>query len=70
MTGNQMSGPGVYTIRVQLIAGMVPVNLVHEIADVGFDYGMSAKNVADGIIDGHMILYERVKAVRVRGGVR
>lgn len=70
MTGNQMCGPGVYTIRVQLIAGMVPVNLVHEIADVGFDYGMSAKNVADGIIDGHMILYERVKAVRVRGGVR
>ena len=70
MTHNQIRGPGVYTIRVQLIAGMVPINLVHEIADAGFDYGMSAKDIADGIVDGHMILYERLKTVRVKGGVR
>lgn len=59
----QLSGSGNYTIRVQLIAGMVPVNLVHEISDVGFDYGMSARDVADGVVDGHMILYEKVETV-------
>lgn len=59
----QLTGPGNYTIRVQLIAGMVPVNLVHEISDVGFDYGMSARDVADGVVDGHMVLYEKVDTV-------
>jgi hypothetical protein len=42
---------------------MVPVNLVHEISDVGFDYGMSARDVADGVVDGHMVLYEKVDTV-------
>lgn len=65
VTHNQMRGPGRYTIRVQLIAGMVPINLVHEISDVGFDYHMSAENVAKGIIDGHMILYDRTKSVSI-----
>lgn len=56
-------GHGPYTIRVQLIAGMVPVNLVHEISSVGFDYGMSARQVADAVVAGHMILYERTAQV-------
>ena len=47
---------------------MVPVNLIHEISNVGFDYGMSAKAVADGVVDGHMILYDRTKIIRVRSG--
>ncbi|MDG1893954.1 MAG: multiheme c-type cytochrome [Fuerstiella sp.] len=68
VTPNQLRGPGTYTIRVQLIAGMVPVNLVHEISDVGFDYGMSAKAVADGVVAGHMVLYDRTKTIRVRSG--
>jgi hypothetical protein len=68
VTPNQLRGAGTYTIRMQLIAGMVPVNLIHEISDVGFDYGMSAKAVADGVVDGHMILYDRTKVIRVRSG--
>lgn len=60
-------GRGPFTIRVQMIAGMVPVNLVHEISSVGFDYGMSAQEVADAIVNGHMVLYERT---RVAGGGR
>lgn len=60
-------GRGPYTIRVQMISGMVPVNLIHEISSVGFDYGMSAKQIADAVVDGHMILYERTK---VAGGSR
>ncbi len=56
-------GQGPYTIRVQLIAGMVPVNLVHAISSAGFDYGMSAKQIADAVVAGHMILYQRTTCV-------
>ena len=63
---NQLPCPGNYMIRVQLIAGMVPVNLVHEISDVGFDYGMSARQVARGVVDGHLVIQESIKRVRVR----
>ena len=38
---------------------MVPVNLVHIISFVGFDYGMSAKDIANGIVAGHLSLHER-----------
>ena len=57
---------GPYTIRAQLISGMVPVNLVHEISSVGFDYGMSAREVADAVVDGHMVLYEHTTRVGER----
>lgn len=45
----KLSGPGTYTVSAKLIAGMVPINLVDEIKDVGFDYGMSAHDVALGV---------------------
>jgi hypothetical protein len=37
---------------------MVPVNLFHEIKDVGFDYFMSAREVADRVVEGHLVLWE------------
>jgi Cytochrome c554 and c-prime len=55
----QLCGTGPYTARVQLIAGMVPVNLVQEISSVGFDYGMSAREVAAEVVRGHMVLHTR-----------
>jgi len=61
----QLIGPGPFTVRVQLIAGMVPVNLIHVITPGGFDYGMSAKDVADGVVEGHQILYEEVETIDV-----
>jgi nitrate/TMAO reductase-like tetraheme cytochrome c subunit len=66
LKGKQITGAGTYTVRVQLIAGMVPVNLVHEISDVGFDYGMSAKQLARAIVDGHLVVHERISQVRVK----
>ena len=50
---------GPFQANIRLIAGMVPVNLIYEIQDVGFDYGMSPRAVADAIVDGHQILWER-----------
>nr|MBP9838172.1 hypothetical protein [Pseudomonadota bacterium] len=46
-------------LNVKLIAGMVPVNLVKEISEVGFDYNMSPKEVADAVVAGHQILWEK-----------
>ena len=45
----KLTGAGTYNVSAKLIAGMVPVNLIDEIKDVGFDYGMSAHQVALGV---------------------
>ena len=50
---------GPYRIHVEIKAGMVPVNLIHEIKDVGFDYGLSAREVAERVVAGHLVLWER-----------
>ena len=55
----QLTGCGPYTVSVQVVAGMVPVNLIHAIADVGFDYDLSAREVATRIVEGHLVLHER-----------
>lgn len=43
-----------YKALVQLKAAMVPVNLVNEIRDVGFDYNMSARQIADNLVKGYV----------------
>jgi hypothetical protein len=45
--------PGPYRARVRLVSQMVPVNLVMEIQDVGFDYGMSALDIARNLVNGY-----------------
>ena len=50
---------GPYSANVKLIAQMVPVNLIHEIQGVGFDYFMSPREIADGVVEGAQILYDR-----------
>ncbi len=55
------SGP--YRVRIQIKSGMVPPNLIHEIGIVGFDYGLSAREVADAVVDGHIVIEERELAL-------
>lgn len=43
-----------FTVKVQLKAAMVPVNLVNEIKDVGFDYGLSARDISETLAFGHV----------------
>ena len=50
---------GPYYANVKIKAGMVPVNLIHEIEGVGFDYGMSAREVAEKVVEGHLVVRER-----------
>ena len=63
----QLTGQEPYRIEVKLIAAMVPVNLVHEVAAVGFDYGLSAQEVAARVVEGHMVLWERALPVSLNG---
>jgi hypothetical protein len=56
---SQLTGCGPYSVHVQLIQGMVPVNLVHEIESVGFDYDMSPREVAKRVVEGHIVIQQR-----------
>lgn len=60
-----LTGRGPYRVHVEIKAGMVPVNLVHEIKDVGFDYGLSAREVAERVVAGHQVLWEREATVEL-----
>ncbi|MDF1662711.1 MAG: multiheme c-type cytochrome [Planctomycetota bacterium] len=57
VTGADIKGP--IKVDVKLIAGMVPVNLVAEVSKVGFDYNMSPRQVAEAVVAGHQVLWER-----------
>ena len=50
-------GVAPFTLKVELKAAMIPVHLVAEIMHVGFDYGMSAAEVARGVVAGHEVLW-------------
>ena len=54
-----LSGKPPYSVKVELKAAMIPINLIGAIMEVGFDYGMSARDVADGVLAGHQVLWER-----------
>jgi hypothetical protein len=62
----QLTGGETYNVNVQLKAGMIPVNLIHEIKDVGFDYYMSARDVAERVVDGHIVVWERDEQIHLR----
>ena len=38
---------------------MVPPNLVHEIKDVGFDYGMTPRQVSDAVVKGTILVWDK-----------
>jgi len=59
VTANQMTGRGPYTVLVQIKAAMVPVNLVADVQTMGFDYGMSPRQVAGNLVAGHQVVWEK-----------
>ena len=65
LSGNE----GEYTVVVRLKAAMVPVNLIDAIKGTGFDYGMSPREVADGIVKGHQIVWEKKAVLKVGSGL-
>jgi hypothetical protein len=67
VAAGQLTGNGPYHINVKLISQMVPVNLIAAIQGVGFDYGMSPKQIAERIVEGADLLWERDLTVDLSG---
>ncbi len=56
---NELTGTGPYKVNVKFITQMVPVNLIPEIAGVGFDYNLSPREVAKRVVHGHRMSLRR-----------
>ncbi len=63
VTKSQLAGASEVTIDYKLKSAAVPVNLVHEISPVGFDYGMSAREVADNLVANHQVIWEKQTSI-------
>lgn len=57
--GARLTGQTPYKVNVKFIAQMVPVNLVGDIAEVGFDYNMSPKAVADSVVERSQTIWNK-----------
>lgn len=57
--GEKLGGNFPLKVDVRFIAQMVPVNLVAAIQGVGFDYGMSAREIADNVVAGAHTVFAR-----------
>jgi len=57
--GKALTGKGTYKAEIELKAAMAPANLIGAIQKRGFDYGMSAREVVDGVAAGHEVLYKK-----------
>lgn len=64
---SQLTGEGPCRINVKLKSAMVPVNLVLEIADMGFDYHMSTEDVIRELVAGHLTLWDKTVTVPLDG---
>ncbi len=56
---NALTGKGPYSASVKLIAQPIPANIVGEIQSVGFDFGLSARQVVDAVVAGAEVLWEK-----------
>ena len=66
--GDRLTARGPYDVSVKLISQMVPVNLIAAIQGVGFDYGMSPKKIADAVVDGAVVVWQRRLKIDVESG--
>lgn len=65
-SGELRNSQGPYTAKVRVISQMIPVNLLHDIQDVGFDYYMSPAAIAKALVDGAQVLYDRDIELKTR----
>ena len=56
-----------YNINVKLIAQMIPVHLIPAIQESGFDYNMTPKQLAEGVVEQAMTLWEKDQKVTLKG---
>ena len=57
--GDDLTGKGPYKADIKLVSQPVPINLILGIQSVGFDYGMTPRQVGDAVIAGTQVLWQR-----------
>ena len=57
--GDALTGKAPYRASIKLNAQMIPVNLIAAVERVGFDYNMSARELADATVAGADTLWEK-----------
>ena len=62
---DMLTGKGPYQVNIQLKVAPAPVNLIAAVQSVGFDYNMSAREIADAVASGHEVLYEKNVTINV-----
>ena len=66
--GDLLTGKGPYKAKIDFIAGMAPANLIGAIKNRGFDYAMSAREVAENVAAGYEVLASKELVLDVEGG--
>lgn len=64
--GSELTGMPPYSANVKLMAGALPPNLIGAIHGIGFDYGLSARKIADVLVGEHRVLWERDISLEVK----
>ena len=67
LDGDALTGRGPYRAVIKLNAQMIPVNLIAAVERVGFDYNMSARELADAVVAGSETLWEKEIVFEVDG---
>ena len=57
ISDEELSGAGPYTATIDLMAGMVPANLIRDIQEVGFDLNMSPLQIVKAVGEGYIVLH-------------
>lgn len=65
--GDLLTGDGPYKAKIDFIAGMAPANLIGAIKGQGFDYAMSAREVAENVAAGYEVLYTKELVLKADG---
>ena len=65
--GSLLTGEGPYKAKIDFIAGMAPANLIGAIKGQGFDYAMSAREVAEKVAAGYEVLYSEEVVFKTDG---
>ncbi|MBT6968445.1 MAG: hypothetical protein HOA02_06655 [Planctomycetes bacterium] len=63
--GELLTGHGPYSVEARFVSQAVPVNLIHQTMHVGFDYGMSPRELGDKLVKGAVVVAIKSAVIEV-----
>jgi len=55
----RLTGRPPYKANIKLVAGQLPPHLINAISGVGFEYGLTARDIGDKLVELYRVLWER-----------